>query len=154
MRESPQGAGALLKPFQIGCRIEHPQSFIDRAMYHLDSRPAALGAAEYHLVSRPGNGVPGVSSFCMCPGGFHQICKLLFILRQCFLISLRSFRKLCELSCLLNLRQQITDCRMKFRKQFFLPGKITPASILRHIISICAAPKPLLRLRTGNGIFI
>lgn len=68
-RMARQGAGALLKPFQIGCRIEHPQSFIDRAMYHLDSRPAALGAAEYHLVSRPGNGVPGVSSFCMCPGG-------------------------------------------------------------------------------------
>lgn len=54
-RMARQGAGALLKPFQIGCRIEHPQSFIDRAMYHLDSRPAALGAAEYHLVSRPGN---------------------------------------------------------------------------------------------------
>lgn len=64
-----QGAGAFLKPFQIGCRIEHPQRFIDRAMYHLKSRPEALGAAEYHLVFRPGKGLPGVSSFCMCPGG-------------------------------------------------------------------------------------
>ncbi len=63
------GAEGELKPFQIGCRIEHPQEFIDRTQYRLPSRPAALGAAEYHLVSRPGNGIPGVSSFCMCPGG-------------------------------------------------------------------------------------
>lgn len=57
-----------LKPFQMGCRIEHPQSLIDRCQYHCSSRPAALGAAEYHLVSRPGDAW-GVSSFCMCPGG-------------------------------------------------------------------------------------
>lgn len=69
LRMAEQGAGCELKPFQIGCRIEHPQSFIDRAMYRLESRPAALGAAEYHLVSRSGDGVSGVSSFCMCPGG-------------------------------------------------------------------------------------
>lgn len=56
-----------LKPFQIGCRIEHPQNLIDRAMYHLPARPAALGAAEYHLVARkyPRH----IASFCMCPGG-------------------------------------------------------------------------------------
>ena len=55
-----------LKPFQIGCRIEHPQELIDRAMYHT-TRPEALGAAEYHLVSRryPRH----TASFCMCPGG-------------------------------------------------------------------------------------
>lgn len=69
LRMAEQGAGSVSKPFQIGCRIEHPQSFVDRAMYRLDSRPAALGAAEYHLVSRPAAGVSGVSSFCMCPGG-------------------------------------------------------------------------------------
>ena len=69
LRMAEQGAGCSPKPFQIGCRIEHPQSFVDRAMYRLDSRPAALGAAEYHLVSRPAEGVSGVSSFCMCPGG-------------------------------------------------------------------------------------
>jgi uncharacterized FAD-dependent dehydrogenase len=36
-------------------------------MYHLSPRPAALGAAEYHLVSRryPRH----TASFCMCPGG-------------------------------------------------------------------------------------
>ena len=56
-----------LKPFQTGCRVEHPQEIIDRAMYHLPRRPAALGAAEYHIVSRAEVG--NISSFCMCPGG-------------------------------------------------------------------------------------
>lgn len=69
LRMAEQGAACTLKPFQLGCRIEHPQDFIDRAMYHVESRPAALGAAEYHLVSRSCDDVPGVSSFCMCPGG-------------------------------------------------------------------------------------
>lgn len=63
----PQAAFKL-KPFQMGCRIEHPQNLIDRCQYHCAVRPAALGAAEYHLVSRPGDAL-GVSSFCMCPGG-------------------------------------------------------------------------------------
>ncbi len=56
----------VLKPFQMGCRIEHPQTLIDRAMYHT-SRPAALGAAEYHLVARRHR--RHIASFCMCPGG-------------------------------------------------------------------------------------
>ena len=55
-----------LKPFQIGCRIEHPQKFIDRSMYRMP-RPAALGAAEYHIVARRHE--RHVASFCMCPGG-------------------------------------------------------------------------------------
>ena len=54
--------GADLKPFQIGCRIEHPQHFIDHRQYR-GSRPECLGAAEYHIAAG------GVSSFCMCPGG-------------------------------------------------------------------------------------
>ena len=54
--------GAETKPFQMGCRIEHPQDFIDRRQYH-GSRPECLGAAEYHIAAG------GVSSFCMCPGG-------------------------------------------------------------------------------------
>ena len=61
------GAGYELKSFQIGCRIEHPQDFIDLKQYKI-SRPESLGAAEYHIVSRPANAL-GVSSFCMCPGG-------------------------------------------------------------------------------------
>ena len=56
-----------LKPFQIGCRIEHPQNLIDRAMYHTANRPAALGAAEYHIISRKYS--RHTASFCMCPGG-------------------------------------------------------------------------------------
>ncbi len=57
-----------LKPFQLGCRIEHPQGFIDSNQYHMDTRPAVLEAAEYHLVSRPPDH-PHVTTFCMCPGG-------------------------------------------------------------------------------------
>ena len=57
-----------LKPFQLGCRIEHPQESIDFRQYH-GKRPELLGAAEYHLVSRPGGSLLPVSSFCMCPGG-------------------------------------------------------------------------------------
>ena len=61
------GVGYEIKSFQLGCRIEHPQEFIDVRQYSM-SRPEALGAAEYHIVSRPKNAA-GVSSFCMCPGG-------------------------------------------------------------------------------------
>ena len=64
---SANGAGSEVKSFQLGCRIEHPQEFIDLKQYKI-SRPEALGAAEYHIVSRPSNAL-GVSSFCMCPGG-------------------------------------------------------------------------------------
>lgn len=57
-----------LKPFQLGCRVEHPQELIDRSMYHLPSRPEALGAAEYHWVSHPKD-AGACATFCMCPGG-------------------------------------------------------------------------------------
>ena len=59
---------STLKPFQIGCRIEHPQEWVDHCQYH-GSRPEALESAEYHLVDHPGTGAMQVSSFCMCPGG-------------------------------------------------------------------------------------
>lgn len=68
LRNIAPAAGGVLKPFQLGCRIEHPQELIDRVQYR-GTRPEALGAAEYHLVSRPASGVSQVSSFCMCPGG-------------------------------------------------------------------------------------
>ena len=67
VRQVCKSAAWEFKFFQTGCRIEHPQSIIDRAMYHLPQRPSALGAAEYHIVSRAEVG--NVSSFCMCPGG-------------------------------------------------------------------------------------
>ncbi len=65
--------GLLLerKAFAIGVRIEHPQSIIDRAQYHLsegESRPDYLPAARYTLATKIRN--RGVHSFCMCPGGF------------------------------------------------------------------------------------
>ncbi len=56
------------KPFQLGARIEHPQSVINRMQYgpYFCTNPR-LPAADYRLVAR----IPGgdVFSFCMCPGG-------------------------------------------------------------------------------------
>ncbi len=59
------------KGFQLGARIEHPQSMVDRNQYGLKhNRPSFLGAAEYNFVSRPENhSIRGISTFCMCPGG-------------------------------------------------------------------------------------
>lgn len=56
------------KPFSIGCRIEHPQSLIDRARYGPNAGNPLLGAADYKLVHHASNG-RSVYSFCMCPGG-------------------------------------------------------------------------------------
>ena len=55
------------KPFALGVRIEHPQSLIDTAQYHLQYRGDFLPPASYSLVQQV-NGL-GVFSFCMCPGG-------------------------------------------------------------------------------------
>ncbi|MBO4512949.1 MAG: FAD-dependent monooxygenase, partial [Victivallales bacterium] len=58
-----------LKPFQMGCRIEHPQEYINEIRHGRRESFPALGAAEY-LFSTNGNGrVPGATTFCMCPGG-------------------------------------------------------------------------------------
>ena len=58
-----------LKPFQIGCRIEHPQSFINEIRYGSKASYPALGAAEYiYSISSKGS-IPGATTFCMCPGG-------------------------------------------------------------------------------------
>jgi hypothetical protein len=55
------------KPFALGVRIEHPQSIVDKAQYHCNTRGLYLPPASYQLVSQE-NG-RGVFSFCMCPGG-------------------------------------------------------------------------------------
>lgn len=56
------------KPFSIGVRIEHPQSWVDRARYGACAGHPALGAASYSLAHHCANGRT-VYSFCMCPGG-------------------------------------------------------------------------------------
>ncbi len=56
------------KPFAVGVRIEHPQSFIDRAQYGEAASHPALGAADYKLAVHTKDG-RGVYTFCMCPGG-------------------------------------------------------------------------------------
>ncbi len=56
------------KPFSIGVRIEHPQSWIDRARFGACAGHPDLGAAAYALSHHCVNGRT-VYSFCMCPGG-------------------------------------------------------------------------------------
>jgi len=68
--EALHGAGVYLeaKPFSIGFRIEHPQSWIDRARFGPSAGHPDLGAAAYSLTHHCSNG-RSVYSFCMCPGG-------------------------------------------------------------------------------------
>ncbi|MBJ6120413.1 NAD(P)/FAD-dependent oxidoreductase [Sphingomonas mollis] len=56
------------KPFSIGVRIEHPQSWIDHARFGPCAGHPDLGAAAYSLSHHCKNGRT-VYSFCMCPGG-------------------------------------------------------------------------------------
>ena len=56
------------KPFAIGVRIEHPQSWIDKARYGPNAGNAILGPAAYSLSHQASTGRT-VYSFCMCPGG-------------------------------------------------------------------------------------
>jgi uncharacterized FAD-dependent dehydrogenase len=56
------------KPFSIGVRIEHPQSWIDQARFGSCAGHPDLGAAAYSLSHHCKNGRT-VYSFCMCPGG-------------------------------------------------------------------------------------
>lgn len=60
------------KPFAMGVRVEHPQTFIDSVQYHCTNRGDYLPAASYSLVAQAAfKGVEkGVFSFCMCPGGY------------------------------------------------------------------------------------
>ncbi len=62
------GVHAEAKPFAIGVRIEHPQSWIDKARYGTNAGNKILGPAAYGLSHRCANGRT-VYSFCMCPGG-------------------------------------------------------------------------------------
>jgi uncharacterized protein len=55
------------KPFALGLRIEHPQSYIDQVQYNQAVREENLPASSYSVVAKVGD--KGVFSFCMCPGG-------------------------------------------------------------------------------------
>jgi uncharacterized protein len=63
-----RGVHIEAKPFAIGVRIEHPQSWIDQARFGKCAKHPDLGAAAYSLVHHASNG-RSVYSFCMCPGG-------------------------------------------------------------------------------------
>jgi uncharacterized FAD-dependent dehydrogenase len=63
-----QGVALEPKPFAVGFRAEHPQAFVDRAVWGSLAGGPKLGAADYHL-SCSVNG-RAVHTFCMCPGGF------------------------------------------------------------------------------------
>ena len=77
------------KGFAMGVRVEHPQSLINRLMYHLSAQRSVsravcqqsglsgeadlirfIGNAAYSLVTQVDG--RGVYSFCMCPGG-HMV---------------------------------------------------------------------------------
>ena len=84
-----EGVALETKGFAMGVRAEHPQSLINRLMYHLSAKrsfskavfqqsgPTAaggqddvvslIGNASYSLVTQVDG--RGVYSFCMCPGG-------------------------------------------------------------------------------------
>ncbi|MFT7463730.1 MAG: putative FAD-dependent dehydrogenase [Pseudohongiellaceae bacterium] len=65
-----RGVAMSAKPFQMGLRVEHPQSLINEAQYGASCGHPALPVAEYSLVSRDKSGQRSdVYSFCMCPGG-------------------------------------------------------------------------------------
>jgi hypothetical protein len=63
-----RGVHIEAKPFAIGVRIEHPQSWIDRARYGAFAGNKVLGAAAYAASHACRTGRT-VYSFCMCPGG-------------------------------------------------------------------------------------
>lgn len=56
------------KPFQLGVRIEQPQSQVNAARFGVHAEHPALGAADYNLVV--GAGRHDLFTFCMCAGGY------------------------------------------------------------------------------------
>lgn len=60
------------KPFALGVRVEHAQSYIDQMQYHGRLNDDCLPPAAYSLVAQIED--TGVYSFCMCPGGIIAPC--------------------------------------------------------------------------------
>lgn len=63
-----KGVNMIQKAFSVGCRIEHPREFIDKAQYGSYAGHPALGAADYKMACHPPHS-RGLYTFCMCPGG-------------------------------------------------------------------------------------
>jgi len=61
-----EGVQLETKGFAMGVRAEHPQSLINKLMYH-STNVEYVGNASYSLVTQVDG--RGVYSFCMCPGG-------------------------------------------------------------------------------------
>ena len=62
------GVEMVQKPFAVGLRIEHAQSFINESQYGKMASHPSLPVADYKLAVHCEGG-RGVYSFCMCPGG-------------------------------------------------------------------------------------
>lgn len=62
-----KGVPFRVKPFALGCRVEHSQELVNRAQWGRVCLPG-LKAAEYRLTYQERDQLP-VYSFCMCPGG-------------------------------------------------------------------------------------
>lgn len=62
-----RGVPFRVKPFAVGCRVEHPQEIINLAQWGQGTL-TGVKAAEYRLAWNDKNYLP-VYSFCMCPGG-------------------------------------------------------------------------------------
>jgi len=65
-----RGVAMTARPFQMGVRIEHPQSLVERWQYGSAAGHDKLPPAEYHVVAKNAAGPRSdCYSFCMCPGG-------------------------------------------------------------------------------------
>ncbi len=62
------GVQMIQKNFAVGVRIEHPQSFINNAMYGREVTSSVLPAADYKISVHLPSG-HSLYTFCMCPGG-------------------------------------------------------------------------------------
>ena len=63
-----RGVPLEAKAFQLGVRIEQPQSQVDYARFGSHAGHPDLGAADYNLVTRAGS--RDLFTFCMCAGGY------------------------------------------------------------------------------------
>ncbi len=64
-----EGVAFEARPFQLGVRVEHPQTLIDAGRHGSGAEAVRLGPAYYGLVCRSAAGLSATYSFCMCPGG-------------------------------------------------------------------------------------